>query len=47
MTEDLEGEEAALKEDLYSADRRFTEYYNVWNKYTLSVPAGYKPYFVQ
>lgn len=29
MTEDLEGEEAALKEDLYSADRRFTEYYNV------------------
>ncbi|KAM5585578.1 AUGMIN subunit 4-like [Rosa sericea] len=29
ITEELEREEAALKEDLYSAERRFTEYYNV------------------
>lgn len=27
--EDIEGEEAALLEDLYAADRKFSEYYNV------------------
>lgn len=27
--EDIEAEEAALLEDLYAADRKFSEYYNV------------------
>ncbi|XP_043689962.1 AUGMIN subunit 4 [Telopea speciosissima] len=29
ITEEIEREEAALREDLYSADRKFAEYYNV------------------
>ncbi|PKI67704.1 hypothetical protein CRG98_011917 [Punica granatum] len=29
IMEDIEREEVALREDLYSADRKFTEYYNV------------------
>jgi HAUS augmin-like complex subunit 4 len=29
ITEEMEREEAALQEDLYAADRRFSEYYNV------------------
>lgn len=29
MIEEIEREEEALKEDLYSADRKFAEYYNV------------------
>lgn len=28
--EDIEAEESALLEDLYAADRKFSEYYNVW-----------------
>ena len=30
IIEEIEREEAALREDLYSADRKFAEYYNVW-----------------
>lgn len=29
MIEEIEREEATLREDLYSADRKFAEYYNV------------------
>lgn len=29
IIEEIEREEAALREDLYSADRKFAEYYNV------------------
>jgi HAUS augmin-like complex subunit 4 len=29
VIEEIEKEEAALREDLYSADRKFAEYYNV------------------
>jgi HAUS augmin-like complex subunit 4 len=29
IIEEIEKEEAALREDLYSADRKFAEYYNV------------------
>lgn len=32
IIEEIEREEAALREDLYSADRKFAEYYNVWGK---------------
>lgn len=29
MIDEIEREEATLREDLYSADRKFAEYYNV------------------
>lgn len=29
IIEEIEREEAALREDLYAADRKFAEYYNV------------------
>jgi len=29
LIEDIEREEAALRDDIYSADRKFAEYYNV------------------
>lgn len=32
IIEEIEREEAALREDLYSADRKFAEYYNVGEK---------------
>lgn len=32
IIEEIEREEAALREDLYSADRKFAEYYNVSEK---------------
>ncbi|CAL5384305.1 unnamed protein product [Camellia sinensis] len=31
IIEEIEREEAALREDFYSADRKFAEYYNVLN----------------
>lgn len=36
--EDIEAEESALLEDLYAADRKFSEYYNVWKS-----PSGFTP----
>lgn len=30
IIEEMERDEAALQDDLYSADRKFAEYYNVW-----------------
>jgi HAUS augmin-like complex subunit 4 len=32
IIEEIERDEAALREDLYSADRKFAEYYNVGEK---------------
>lgn len=34
IIEEIERDEAALREDLYSADRKFAEYYNVGEKNT-------------
>lgn len=37
IIEEIENEEAALREDLYSADRKFGEYYNVCRSGVCSV----------
>ena len=37
MIEEIELDEGGLLEDLYSADRKFAEYYNVWLTSNLSV----------
>lgn len=41
IIEEIEREEAALREDLYSADRKFAEYYNVCNKQFIFSPCSF------
>nr|GMC53468.1 AUGMIN subunit 4 [Ipomoea batatas] len=34
VIEEIEREEASLREDLYSPARKFAEYYNIWTSFT-------------
>jgi hypothetical protein len=47
--EDIEAEEAALLEDLYAADRKFSEYYNVGDCFITALNWElplYRPFFI-